>query len=255
MRRRKFSPILAAVFNVFIVGIAAAQTDEIQVYNGEINAPGQASLTLHDNYSPIGRKAPDFSGGIVPQGALNGVPEWALGATPWLELGLYLPLYSLTGGGRPLLNGGKVRFLFAEPHVADRQFFYAINFEFSLNARHWETTRFSSEIRPIVGVRFGPVDLIFNPIIDNSWTGLGSLDFAPAARLDYNFSPAWAVALEHYADYGQFRDLAGVKGEQQTLFAVVDYSGDPLDVEAGIGHGFTAASDALVLKLMLTKTF
>ena len=39
------------------------------------------------------------------------------------------------------------------------------------------------------------------------------------------------------------------------LFAVVDYSGEPVDVEAGIGHGFTAGSDGLVLKLMLTRTF
>jgi len=103
--------------------------------------------------------------------------------------------------------------------------------------------------------RFGPVDLIFNPIIDNSWNGVGSLDFAPAVRLDYNFSEAWAVALEHYADYGQFRDLAGLRDQQQMLFAVVDYSGEPVDVEAGIGHGFTAGSDGLVLKLMLTKSF
>ncbi len=111
------------------------------------------------------------------------------------------------------------------------------------------------EMRPILGVRFGPVDFIVNPIIDNGFTGIGSLDFAPAERLDYNFSEAWAVALEHYADYGEFRALSGLKQQQQSLFAVVDYSGEPVDVEAGIGHGFTAASDALVLKLMLTKTF
>jgi hypothetical protein len=232
-----------------------AQTDEIQVYNGEIDEIGQASLTLHNNYTPIGRKEAEFPGGIVPQGSYNGVAEWAYGVTEWFEAGLYLPLYSITREGRPLINGGKIRFLFAEPHVAEHQFFYAINFEFSYNARHWEPTRYSSEIRPIIGVRFGPVDLIFNPIIDNSWKGVGSLDFAPAARIDYNFSEIWAVALEHYADYGQFRDLAGLRNQQQTLFAVVDYSGEPVNVEASIGHGFTVGSDGLILKLMLTKTF
>ena len=234
---------------------AAAQTDEIQVYNGEIDDVGQASLTLHNNYTPIGRKQAEFPGGIVPQGSYNGVAEWAYGVTEWFEAGLYLPLYSITRQGRPLIDGGKIRLLFAQPHAADHQFFYAINFEFSYNARHWEPTRFSSEIRPIVGMRFGPVDLIFNPIIDNSWKGVGALDFAPAARIDYNLSDRWAVALEHYADYGQFRDLAGLRDQQQMLFAVVDYGGEPVDVEAGIGHGFTAGSDGLVLKLMLTKTF
>ena len=134
-------------------GEAAAQTDEIQVYNGEIDEVGQASLTLHNNYTSIGRKQAEFPRGIVPQGSYNGVAEWAYGVTEWFEVGLYLPLYSITRQGRPLINGGKIRLLFAQPHAAEHQFFYAINFEFSYNARHWEPTRFSSEIRPIVGVR------------------------------------------------------------------------------------------------------
>ena len=234
---------------------AAAQTDEIQVYTGEINAPGQLSLTLHNNYTPIGRKEAEIPGGIVPQGSLNGVPEWGYGVNEWLELGLYLPLYSVTRTGRFLVNGGKVRVLFAVPHAAERSFFYGVNFEFSYNAHHWEQQHFSMEMRPIVGVRFGPVDFIVNPIIDNDFTGIGSLDFAPAARLAYNFSETWAVALEHYADFGPVRRFNGLRDQQQTLYAVVDYSGEPLDIEAGIGHGFTAASDGLVLKLLLTKSF
>ncbi len=252
---RKLLPAVAGGALALMARGAAAQTDEIQVYNGEINEPGQLSLTLHDNYTPIGRKEPAFPGGVVPQGALNGVPEWGYGVTEWLELGLYLPLYTVTREGKPELDGTKIRFLFVEPHVAERSFFYAVNFEFSYNARHWEPTRYSNEIRPIVGWRLGPVDLIANPILDNDWTGIGSLDFAPAGRVDYNFSRAWAAALEYYADYGALGDLPGFKGEQQTVFAVFDYSGEPLDIEGGIGHGFTGGSDGLVLKLILTRNF
>jgi hypothetical protein len=236
-------------------GFARAQTDEIQVYTGEIVAPGQFSLTLHNNYTPQGRKQADFPGGIVPDHALNGVPEFAYGAADWLELGAYLPVYTATRDGRFLLDSAKLRVLLAEPHAEDKSFIYALNFEFSYNARHWETTRFSSEIRPIVGFRLGPVDLIFNPIIDISFTGIGSLDFAPAERIAYNFSPAWAVAVEHYADYGEIRHFENWSGQEQLLFAVVDYGGAPVGVEFGIGHGFTAASDKLVLKLMLAKEF
>jgi hypothetical protein len=43
-----------------------------------------------------------------------------------------------------------------------------------------------------------PVDLIVNPIFDTSFPGIGSLDFAPASRVAYNFSETWAAALEHY---------------------------------------------------------
>ncbi|HEX4194967.1 MAG TPA: hypothetical protein VHY80_17795, partial [Stellaceae bacterium] len=83
-----------AVAFVFALSVsqASAQTDEIQVYNGEINEVGQASLTLHNNYTPIGRKQAEFRGGIVPQGSYNGVAEWAYGVTDWFEAGLYLPL-------------------------------------------------------------------------------------------------------------------------------------------------------------------
>jgi hypothetical protein len=37
--------------------------------------------------------------------------------------------------------------------------------------------------------------------------------------------------------------------------AVIDYRGEPVNVEFGIGHGFTAASDALILKLIVSRNF
>jgi hypothetical protein len=249
-------PLLAALLLFFAMTTRAhTQTDEIQVYTGEINEPGQFSLTLHNNYTPIGRKEPAFPGGIVPDGAWNGVPEYAYGVNDWLELGAYLPLYSVTREGRFLINGGKLRALFAVPHANERSFFYAVNFELSYNARHWATTHVDAEVRPIIGGRIGPIDLIFNPIIDVPFTGVGALDFAPAARVAYNFSKTWAVALEHYADYGAVRHFETVERQEQTLFAVADYGGEPVNVEFGIGHGFTAASDPLIFKLILTRNF
>ncbi len=247
MMPRPLPLALAATLLWLLAATAAyAQTDEIQVYNGDINAPGEFSVTLHNNYTPIGRKEPAFPGAIVPDHAWNGVPEYAYGVKDWLELGMYLPLYSVTRDGRFLIDGGKLRVLFAVPHAGERSFFYAVNFELGYNARHWEPTHWSSEIRPIIGGRIGPVDLIFNPIVDVPFTGIGALDFAPAERLAYNFSKTWAMALEHYADYGVFRHLEPADRQEQMLFAVADYSGAPVDVELGIGHGFTAASDKLV---------
>jgi hypothetical protein len=158
---------------VFAAAAGYAQTDEIQVYDAEINQPGQFSLQLHNNYTPVGRERPDFTGGIAPSHTLNGVPEWALGITEWLELGAYAPLYSRTGTGRLVIDGAKLRAEFVVPHAADRSFFYGVNFELSFNARYWERTRNSGEIRPIIGGRIGPVDLIVNPILDTSFSGSG----------------------------------------------------------------------------------
>lgn len=234
---------------------ARAQTDEIEVYDATINEPGQFSVELHNNYTPIGRTQAEFPGGVVPNHALNGVPEWAYGVTDWLELGAYLPLYTLTNEGRFELDGGKLRALFVVPHAKEQRFFYGINFELSFNAAHWERTFNSGEIRPILGTHLGAWDLIINPILDTAFNGFHKLDFAPAERVAYNFSDTWAVAVEHYADYGYVRDFEPPKGQTQTGFVVVDYARQPNSVEFGIGHGFTQSSDALVLKLMVTHVF
>jgi hypothetical protein len=251
---------LRAVLRASIVAVACpigafAQTDEIQVYTGEINAPGQFSITLHNNYTPSGRKQADFPGGVVPDRAWNGVPEFAYGVNDWWEIGTYLPVYTIDRTGRARLDSVKLRSLFAVPHANERSFFYGVNFELSYNARHWESTRFSAEMRPIIGWRFGPVDLIFNPIVDFSFQGLGSLDFAPAMRLAYNFSPEWAVAFEHYADFGSFRHLEGLRNQAHTSYAVVDFNLEPTSIEFGIGHGWTQGSDRTVLKLILARSF
>jgi hypothetical protein len=229
--------------------VTHAQTDEIQVYDAAITAVGRFSLTWHNNFTPSGRTEPDFPGGVVPNHALNGVPEWAYGVTEWFEQGLYLPLYTRTADGELLFDGVKVRELFVVPHAHDRTFFYGINFELSYNKPHWETSRYSGEIRPIVGVHLGRVDLIVNPIVDTQFDGLGKLDFAPAARAAYNFTK-FALALEYYGDYGPLEQFKPASERSQSLFAVVDFGNSGNGIEFGVGKGFTHATDNCVIKLM-----
>lgn len=228
---------------------AFAQTDEIQVYTGEIVAPGTFGLTLHNNYVADGRKGSDFAGGVVPHHSWNGVPEFAYGVTEWLEVGTYLPVYTISAG-KAQIDSVKLRALFVAPHNEDRSFFYGVNFEFSFNAKHWDQSRNTGEIRPIIGWRSGPVDFIINPILDTSFDGFSHLDFAPAERIDYNLSKTWTVALEHYADFGPLRHFLPSREQDQSLFAVVDFS-SKVNVEFGVGHSFTAGGDPLVIKLML----
>jgi len=232
---------------------AFAQTDEIQVYDAEIAEPGVFNLEVHNNFTPDGLKEPRFPGGLVPNGTLNGVPEWAYGVTEWFEQGLYLPLYSVSSNDGPVLNGFKVRELFVMPHAADQPFFYGINFEFSYNAKHWDPDTYSSEIRPIIGWHLGKFDFIINPIMDNSWKGFKNLDFLPSMRLAYNIDKTWAVAVEEYADYGVLQHLLPVNQQSQQLFGVVDYKGEAFNVEAGLGFGLTGASDRVVAKLMISR--
>ena len=231
---------------------ASAQSDEIQVYDGGLAAPGIFNLTLHNNFTPRGARTPAFPGAVTSDKSLNGVPEWALGVTNWFEAGLYLPLYSrdkTTGFG---LDGFKLRTLFAVPGADDRQFFYGVNFEFSYNAKRWDTTRVTSEIRPIIGWHLNRVDVIFNPILDTAYDGVKNFDFAPSTRVAFNVSKSWQIAAEEYADYGPLRKLLPGGQQSHQLYAVVDHSG-MLDIEAGVGVGLNSASDRLTLKLILSR--
>lgn len=247
---------LAALFIAFALlpQMAFAQADEIQVYDGSLAERGVVNVTWHNNFTPRGQKAPAFPGGLATDMGLNGVTEWALGVTDWFEAGLYLPLYSISKGRGPSINGGKIRLLFARPHNDDHTFIYGANFEFSYNAKHWDERRYTSEIRPIIGWHLRPVDIIFNPILDNSYVGGPmNLDFAPETRVAYNLNRKWAVAVEEYGDLGPLREFLPTKEQSHQIFGVFNHTAKFGEIEAGIGFGLTGASDKITLKFMLAR--
>ena len=251
MRLRFTTMLVAAIASRIATG--SAQTDEIQVYDAEIAAPGKLNLMVHNNFTPDGRKTPAFPGGIIPDESLNGVPEWAYGVTDWFEQGLYLPLYSISKNRGATLNGIKLRELFVVPNAAERTFFYGCNFEFSYNAKHWDQSRFTSEIRPIIGVHLHPIDVIVNPILDSSFNGFNNLDFAPAVRIACNISSKWAIAIEEYADFGPLKKFYSANNQSHQLYAVFDHNTRFVNLEFGVGFGLTDASDNVTLKLMLSR--
>jgi hypothetical protein len=232
-----------------------AQTDEIQVYDAEIAEPGVFNLMVHTNFTPIGRTAPDFPGAIIANNSVNGAAEWAYGVKPWFEQGLYLPVYSFYSKDQgATLNGFKIRELFVRPHAQEHKFFYGLNFEFSVNALYWESRRITSEFRPIVGVHLGRWDVIYNPILDTDYTGgVKGLEYNPAGRVAYNLSEKWAVALEEYDGFGRLREFVPSNQQFHETWAVVDRRGGFLNVETGVGVGWSGGADRLTFKLMLSR--
>jgi hypothetical protein len=234
---------------------AFAQSDEIQVYDGGLAAPGVFNLTLHNNVTPKGVATPAFPGAVVADKSWNGVPEWAYGVTRWFEAGLYLPLYSRDKNMGWGLDGVKLRTLFAVPEADSRTFVYGANFEFSYNSASWDSTRFTSEIRPIVGWHVKSLDLIVNPIVDTAYDGLKNLEFVPATRVAFSLSPTWQVAAEEYDDFGKVSDFLPASQQSHQIYGVVDRTGGRIEIEAGVGVGLTESSDKLTLKLILSGDF
>ena len=252
---RFVGPLAAMLSCLAYASHAQAQTDEIQVYDATIAPTGGFNLTLHNNFTPSGDRSPRFAGGIVPDKSLNGAAEWAYGIAPWLEGGLYLPLYSITRDGGVLYNGFKLRALFVTPDAAKREFFYGVNFEFSFNTAHWDERVYTSEIRGIVGAHVGRFDFIFNPVVDNSWNGVSNLEFVPETRVAMAVSEKYKLALEEYDDFGRVSHFLAASRQSHQLFAVIDINTAAMGIEAGAGAGLTSASDHWVLKLILSKDF
>jgi len=248
--------VLLMAFAASAVSAACfAQTDEIQVYDAAIAEQGKFNVMVHSNFTPIGRKTADFPGGIIPDNSVNGAVEWAYGVRPWMEQGLYFPVYTAYSKGRGgSLNGFKIRELFVSPYADKRKFFYGLNFEFSVNYTYWESRMITSELRPIIGTHLGKIDLIYNPIMDTDYRGgLGGLEYVPAGRIAYNFNEHWAVAAEEYSDFGSFNDILPANQQFHEIWATMDHSGKVISIETGVGVGVTDGADKLTFKFMISR--
>lgn len=232
----------------------AQAVDEIQLYNAEIADVGQFTIQHHFNYGFIGRKEPDFPGGLVPNHALNATPEFAWGITEWFELGLYIP-WAIDAEGRFLSNAAKLRTLFVTPNADKKDFFYGLNFEYDYTTPPFSQTRFAMEIRPIIGWRNPQWEFIVNPIVDLGFGRFGDIDFVPAARLARTFSKDLAFGLEYYTDLGRPGSFLPFEQQSHQLFGVVDFKVGDVDVDFGLGYGLTPGSDRFMAKTILTYAF
>lgn len=236
-----------------LLGQQAKATDEIQVYNAGIAAVGQFTIQQHLNYVAGGQTNPPFPGGLASNHSLNGTPEFAYGVTDWWEVGLYLP-FSITNQ-QFYSDAFKLRTLFVSPHADRQNFFYGVNFEFSNQTPPFAQTRWAMEIRPIVGIRNSDYELIVNPIVDIGFGKYGEADFAPAVRVAKKFGQDLAAGFEYYSDFGKIGDFSALSEQQHTLFAVTDFKFGVFDVDLGIGHGWTPASDRWVVKTIIGYAF
>ncbi len=246
-------PLLAGAAVAGALALPAKATDEIQVYNANIAAPGQFTITQHLNYIGIGQKDPPFPGGFASDRSINGTPEFAYGVTDWWEVGLYLPF--AIKNQQLLSDSFKLRTLFVAPNADQRNFFYGVNFEFSHEMPKFAQTRFGLEIRPIIGVRNANWEFIVNPIVDIGFGRYGEANFTPAARVARKLNSDLFVGLEYYSDLGEIGNFRKPADQQHTLFAVTDFKLGVFGVNFGVGYGLTPASDRFVVKTIVAYAF
>jgi hypothetical protein len=276
-RARRF--LLRALFLLACAGghggtAAALDRFEIQVYDGEANAAGQASLELHVNFTPSGSRTPSHAGEVPPDRVARVTVEPAFGVTGWLELGAYLQ-FMLAPGGDARFGGSKLRAKLTLPDGAREAlgpFFLALNAEVGKVPLAVEKEGWANEFRPIAGVRSGRWLVSLNPILGYPLSGPDrfKVDVEPCGKVSWNTQRGFAVGAEYYASLGAVADGLSPLGDQEhLLFAVVDLE-EPLragseapdrrdsawELNVGVGAGLTRGTPQHVLvKAIVGRAF
>ena len=142
---------LAAVLGLSAWSAHAALPDEIQVYTGDINAPGELGLELHLNTTPSGIGERSYQGEVTTPHGWRATAEFSYGLTPSIELGLYVPT-ALTRDSTFYVTGPKVRMKWMPVRTEDGVGRFAgINVELAHVASRLEQSQQAGELRPIYG--------------------------------------------------------------------------------------------------------
>ena len=65
----------------------------------------------------------------------------------------------------------------------------------------------------------------------------------------------WLIGLEYYSFYGKIGNILPLQQQYQELYVVTDFKVKDVDVELGVGRGFTSGSDPLIVKAIIGYAF
>jgi hypothetical protein len=243
---------------------------EIQVYQSDINAPGQFGLETHLNYTISGSTEPEFPGQVPPNRVGRITFEPAVGVTEWLELGAYLQ-FMFAPGGDARYAGWKVRTKFVVPERISGPWMLGLNIELSHVPDWVEQGLWANEFRPIIGWKEGRWLVSVNPIFGWALTGPDKFrpDLEPCGKVAFDTLLGFSVGLEYYASLGFVNDILPVSEQEHLLFGVVDLvprapqpaNGSPMhespwELNFGVGGALTSAPGPhVIVKAIVGRAF
>ncbi len=248
----------SALLAVFALNAHAALQDEIQVYTDDINQPGEFGLEVHINTTPKGVTTPSYAGEVVNHHGLRVTPEFSMGVTKTVDVGLYLPTVRSAAGDYSAA-GIKFRIKWLPLQAQDNGgWFSGINLEVGQVKPEFSESVRSTEVRTIVGWKNKEWLLATNPIF--GWdlsTGYThrSPDFTLASKVARKVSETVALGVEYYNGKGRINHLLPSSLQEKSLYVVLDYEGEPFDFQVGVGKGRTAVTDTWTVKGIVSYPF
>lgn len=237
---------------------------EIQVYQNDVNRPGQFGLEVHTNYTMSGRRYPVYEGEQPPNHVGRLTLEPALGVTEFFELGAYLQ-NMVNDDGQYRFSGVKLRGKFVLPQRYTKQFFFGINVELGRVPRAVEEEGWANEFRPIAGWYNGYLLLDVNPIVGYALSGPEKFkpDIEPAGKVGVNTQLGFMLGAEYYAGLGLLASPSPIRNQDHLLFATFDLADpaesdveQPWELNVGIGKGLTDVTpQQWIMKAIVGRAF
>jgi hypothetical protein len=253
------SKACALALTLLVAGKAAAQDNyEIQVYGADLVPARHTMFELHSNFTFQGSTS--SVGGMFPtQHALHETLEITHGFTSTFETGFYI-FTSFRGGSQGYQYvGSHIRPRWAAPASWHWRFGASLSLEFGYQRPQFSQDTWTLEVRPIVDKQIGHLYLSFNPALARSIAGVNAgrgFVFSPNAKVSYDLTPKITTGLEYYGSLGPLNEFDSVAQQQHQLFASLDLNmGEEWEFNAGVGEGFTASTDHMILKCILGRRF
>jgi hypothetical protein len=223
---------------------------EIQVYGASLVPPARTMVELHSNFTAEGRNA--AADGLLPtEHAFHETLEITHGFAPWLEVGFYVFTSARDGNGWSWV-GDHVRPRVAVPETWHWPVGVSVSTEIGYQRRAFSPDTWTWEIRPIVDQQAGRWYWAVNPALERSLKGDGvarGWEFSPAAAITYDASPRLTAGFEYYGALGPVRGFDPGPLQQHQVFAALDLNLSPdWEINLGVGRGFTASTDRLLIK-------
>ena len=246
--------VLAAAVVLLAVsgGVAHAADEEIQVYEDDLDRPGQFGLDTHINYVFANNAGPDYPGQQLSVDRIRITPEWSYGLTRNVELGLYLPLADFRNN-QFTIDGYKMRVKFIAPHPDSQNWYWGANFEIGQVDKRLDINPWNAELKGIWGVRKGPWTLAANLNVD--WMVSGPehspVDVQVATKAAYKLDEDTAIGVESYNGLGGGRDFGRLSGADHQTYLVLDKGLGKWDLNLGVGYGYGRPEDRWMVKAVV----
>lgn len=258
---RKLLVAAAAVLALLPVTVQAAP-DEIVVFTDEFEKQGEVGYELHLNYASRARRAPDYAGEQAPHRVFRVMPEIVVGLSENWNFGIHFPMSYDRNTHQATFDGIKARmhYLKVNEYAAESTFFYGANFELTYYDSRISESRYTGEVRGIVGTRQGDWRFTLNPILNQALSsnpGGRHVDLDVFGQVMRELGGDVAVGFEHYSSLGPVRNTVFGPASDQISYLVAEFkTKNHFEFHVGVGHGWTAgANDKRVFKALIGLPF